>query len=261
MSPSGESPTGYEDSASSEGVPTPLEVPQSHSNFLNHPADAPLSIDIPNKITRPLIGTPFITDSASLFEYPFPPVSSRPPLSSTSSSSSVSSTPGPPSSAALDKHSSHVFARLSSRGHRHTSSHGGLSPIPIPPRLRKLSGGHLFDESTPTQHDIPTPRFDLSPRPDNQSDNLQGRTEALPSRDNVAAQPNYPHLSRAYSTPRTIPSYKLGPALSSTPRACMGMSIADRRRSMPAVLTDSDDDHSGYISASSGTEEPTRLKF
>ncbi|KDN41348.1 hypothetical protein RSAG8_07463, partial [Rhizoctonia solani AG-8 WAC10335] len=164
---SDESPTTYEDSASSEGVPTPLEGPQSHSNFLGHSAGSPLSINIPNIITPPLIGTPFLTDSASLFEYPFP-VSSRPPLSSASSTSSVTSISGPPSSATLDKHSSHLFARLSSRvgplGHRRTSSHGGLSPIPIPPRLRKLSGGHIFDESTPKQHDIPTPRFDLSPR-------------------------------------------------------------------------------------------------
>ncbi|KAJ1299896.1 hypothetical protein OPQ81_005015 [Rhizoctonia solani] len=239
-----EIPIGYEDSSSSEGVPTPLEVPQSPSNFLNHPPEAPLSIDIPNKITQPLIGTPFITDSASLFEYPFPPVSSRPPLSSTSSSSSVASIPGPPSPAILDKHSSH------SRG---------LSPIPIPPRLRKLSGGHILDESTPTRHDIPTPRFDLSPRADNKFDNLQGRSEASPNRDSVAARTDDPLATRAYSTPRIIPGYELGPALSSTPRTCTDMSITNRRRSMPIVLTDSDDEHTDFVSP--GTKEQTRLRF
>ncbi|CAE6476546.1 unnamed protein product [Rhizoctonia solani] len=255
---SGESPTSYEDSASSEGVPTPLEGPQTHSNFLVHSAASPLSIDIPKRITPPLIGTPFITDSASLFEYPFPPVSSRPPLSSASSSSSVTSIPGPPSPATLDKHSSHIFARLSSRvgppGHRKSPSHGGLSPIPIPPRLRKLSGGHLFDESTPTQQDVPTPRFDLSPRRDEQPSNVQGHAEALPSRGNVAARPTSLQ-TRAYS--RITPSTELGPALSSTPRACLDISITNRRRSMPAVLTDSDDD-CGYVSAN---ERPARLRF
>ncbi|KAJ1300235.1 hypothetical protein OPQ81_005064 [Rhizoctonia solani] len=258
-----ESPIGYEDSSSSEGVPTPLEVSQSPSNFLNHPPEAPLSIDIPNKITQPLIGTPFITDSASLFEYPFPPVSSRPPLSSTSSSSSVASIPGPPSPATLDKHSSHVFARLSGRvgspGHRKFSSHGGLSPIPIPPRLRKLSGGHILDESTPTRHDIPTPRFDLSPRADNKFDNLQGRSEASPNRDSVAARTDNPLVTGAYSTPRIIPGYELGPALSSTPRTCIDISITNRRRSMPIVLSDSDDEHTDFVSP--GTKELTRLRF
>ncbi|CAE6435184.1 unnamed protein product [Rhizoctonia solani] len=264
-SPSGESPTSYEDSVSSEGVPTPLEVPQSHPNFLSHSVDIPLSINIPNKITQPLVGTPFLKDSTALFEYPFPPVASRPPLSSASSSSSISSIPGPPSPTTLDKHSTHVFTRLSSRvgppGHRRTSSHGGLSPIPIPPRLRKLSGGHILEESTPTQHDIPTPRFDLSPpRPHNQSDSFQGRGEALPSSDHVAVRPNYSQRHARY-TPRVMTDSGLGPALSSTPRACMDIPVTSRRRSMPAVLTDSDDDHTGHISTGSGAEEPIRLRF
>ncbi|KAH7332684.1 hypothetical protein B0J17DRAFT_709696 [Rhizoctonia solani] len=263
-SPAGESPTSYEDSVSSEGVPTPLEVPQSHSNFLDHSADAPLSINIPNKITQPLVGTPFINDSTTLFEYPFPPVAARPPLSSASSSSSISLIPGPPSPTTLDKHSTHVFARLSSRvgppGHRRTSSHGGLSPIPIPPRLRKLSAGHIFEESTPTQHDIPTPRFDLSPRPDNQSDSLQGRAEALPSRGNVAVRPNYSQF-RTHSSPRVITYKELGPALSSTPRACMDIPVTNRRRSMPALLADSDDDHAGHVSVGLDTEEIPHLRF
>ncbi|CAE6460618.1 hypothetical protein ACGC1H_000341 [Rhizoctonia solani] len=243
---SGESPTtSYADSVSSEGVPTPLEGPQSHPGY-------PLAIDIPQKITPPLIGTPFITDSSSLFEYPFP-VSPRPPLSSTSSSSSVTSIPGPPSSATQDKHSSHILARLSSRvglGHRRTSSRGGLSPIPIPPRLRRLSG-HMFDESTPTQHDIPTPRFNLSPHFDS-AGNIQGRAEALPSRDTGAPRPNYSVHTRA-----GLSGKELGPVLSSTPRSCVDISIAGRRRSMPAVLTDSDSDH-GYSSAN---DEPTRLRY
>ncbi|CAE7180363.1 unnamed protein product [Rhizoctonia solani] len=255
---SSKSSASNDDSASSEGVPTPLEGPQSHSNY---PGQSPLSINIPNKLSPPLLGTPFITDSASLFEYPFPPVSSRPPLSSASSSSSVTSIPGPPSSATQDKHSSHVLVRLSSRvgppGHRRTSSHGGLSPIPIPPRLRKLSGNHIFEESTPTQHDVPTPRFDLSPRLDSQSSDLPGEVKSLPSRDTVAVRPNYSLQIRNHSSARTIPGHELGPALSSTPRACLDIPIASRRRSMPAVLVDSDDEH-GYASANEGL---TRLRI
>ncbi|KEP46689.1 hypothetical protein V565_185720 [Rhizoctonia solani 123E] len=215
---SGESPMSYEDSVSSEGVPTPLEGPQSHL------AHSELSIDIPHKITPPLIGTPFITDSSSLFEYPFP-TSPRPPLSSASSASSVTSIPGPPSSATQDKHSSHILTRLSSRVGRTPN----LSPIPIPPRLRRLSG-HMSDESN---------RFNLS---------LQHAPEVLPSRDTVSAR-----LRFSLHTP---PGGLSGPALSSTPRACIDIPIASRRRSMPAVFTDSDDEHE-YTSAS----DPVRFKL
>lgn len=241
-----------------------MEVPQSHSNFLGHSADAPLSITIPSKITQPLVGTPFITDSTALFEYPFPPVSSRPPLSSASSSSSIASIPGPPSPTTLNKHSTHVFTLLSSRvgppGHRRTSSHGGLSPIPIPPRLRKLSGGHISEESTPTQHEISTFHLRLSLRPDNQSDNAPGRAETLARRDTTAARPNYSQL-RTHSSPRTINQNELGPALSSTPRACMDIPITNRRRSMPAVLADSDDDHADHNLAGSDAEDTIRSRF
>ncbi|CAE6382713.1 unnamed protein product [Rhizoctonia solani] len=262
-SPSAESNAIYEDSASSEGLPTPLDVPSRNLHFMDHSADAPLSIDIPNKTVPPLIGTPFITDSASLFEYPFPPSSSRPPLSTTSSSSSVTSIPGPPASVALDKHIPHVFARLSNRvgspGHRRTSSHGGLSPIPIPPRLRKLSGRKV-DESTPTEHDIPTPRFDPSPCPDNEYPIFKGcATEALPSRDTVAVAQD--RLTETC----TDSTSAIGLVLPSTAGACAEMiPISGRRRSMPAVLSDPNQDDTGYAPSCSNrgnTERNVRLGF
>ncbi|KAF8675703.1 hypothetical protein RHS04_06598 [Rhizoctonia solani] len=262
-SPSAESNAIYEDSASSEGLPTPLDVPSRNLHFMDHSADAPLSIDIPNKTVPPLIGTPFITDSASLFEYPFPPSSSRPPLSTTSSSSSVTSIPGPPASVALDKHIPHVFARLSNRvgspGHRRTSSHGGLSPIPIPPRLRKLSGRKV-DESTPTEHDIPTPRFGPSPCPDNEYPISKGcATEALPSRGTVAVAQD--RLTETC----TDSTSAIGLILPSTAGACAEtIPISGRRRSMPAVLSDPNQDDTGYAPSCSNrgnTERNVRLGF
>ncbi|CAE6467251.1 unnamed protein product [Rhizoctonia solani] len=262
-SPSGESPVSYEDSASSDGVPTPLDVPQRDIHFLDHSTDAPLSINIPNKIVQPLLGTPFITDSASLFEYPFPPASSRPPLSSVSSSSSVASIPGPPSSVALDKHIPHVFARLSNRfgspGHRRTSSHGGLSPIPIPPRLRKLSG-RIMDEPTTTEYDIAMPHFDVSLRPDNEPDSSKACVEASPSRGNVAAQDRSTE-TRVVSTPQLVPDREFGLVLAPSSDACAEIPISVWRRSMPTVLTDFSENETGYALANPGADRPVRLGF
>ncbi|KAF8749655.1 hypothetical protein RHS01_09953 [Rhizoctonia solani] len=211
-SPSAESNAIYEDSASSEGLPTPLDVPSRNLHFMDHSADAPLSIDIPNKTVPPLIGTPFITDSASLFEYPFPPSSSRPPLSTTSSSSSVTSIPGPPASVALDKHIPHVFARLSNRTNRPRRS----------TIFRRLASIH--------------------PCPDNEYPISKGcATEALPSRDTVAVAQD--RLTETC----TDSTSAIGLVLPSTAGACAEtIPISGRRRSMPAVLSDPNQDDTGY---------------
>jgi hypothetical protein len=117
-----------------------------------------------------------------------------------------------------------------------------------------------MDESTPTEHDIPTPRFDLSPRPDNQSDSSKRYAEALPpSRGTVAVQDRPLQSYAAGSTPQVVPDNEIeGLGLASTMGARAEIPMSVRRRSMPAVLNEED---AGYGQASSNEVQSARLRF
>ncbi|KAB5588863.1 hypothetical protein CTheo_7695 [Ceratobasidium theobromae] len=229
----------FEDSASSEGVPTPLELP------LDDPSRVRLSIDIPKQPAQPLIGTPFTTDTTSLFEYPFPPVPSRPPLSNASSSSSIVSLPAPPSSATVDKHIPHVFARLANRigspGHRRVPSHGDLPPVPIPPRLRKLSSAHPPEDTKPIQ-----------------LGNLSSHLS--PSRAGHVGDSTDPKTASSHATGyvRDSPGLPIGVSnVASTPRPCAEMRHKPKRRSVSGYLVDLDENDEKP--AGPGTKEVAHL--